>query len=109
VERTLALIGNRWAGRVIWHLIDGRKRHGQLMALMPGISSKTLTDRLRELEHDGFLIREQFPEIPPRVEYELTARGHSLAGVFDAMALWGFQDQATNEHAAAGNRSRIQP
>jgi len=97
VEHTLSVIGNRWAARVIWHLVDGRKRHGELLRMMPGISTKTLTDRLRELERDGFLTREQFPEIPPRVEYELTPRGQSLARVFAAMALWGMEDQqATN-------------
>ncbi len=96
VEHTLSVIGNRWAARVIWHLVDGRKRHGELLRMMPGISTKTLTDRLRELERDGFLTREHFPEIPPRVEYELTARGQSLATVFAAMALWGREDQQVN-------------
>ena len=93
VDRTLAVIGYRWAGRVVWHLMDGRMRHGELLRLMPGISPKTLTDRLRELEHAGFLTREQFPEIPPRVEYELTERGRTLGTVFDAMAQWGEADQ----------------
>jgi len=94
VDRTLAVIGYRWAGRVIWHLLDGRKRHGELLRAMPGISPKTLTDRLRELEHAGFLVREQFAEIPPRVEYELTERGRTLATVFEAMAAWGQADSA---------------
>ncbi len=98
VDRTLSVIGYRWAGRVVWHLMDGRKRHGELLRLMPGISPKTLTDRLRELEHEGFLVREVFAEIPPRVEYELTARGRSLGMVFDAMAAWGEADKA--EHGA---------
>jgi DNA-binding HxlR family transcriptional regulator len=93
VDRTLSVIGYRWAGRVVWHLMDGRKRHGELLALMPGISPKTLTDRLRELQHAGFLTREQFAEIPPRVEYELTPRGYSLGQVFDAMAEWGETDK----------------
>jgi DNA-binding HxlR family transcriptional regulator len=93
VDRTLSVIGYRWAGRVVWHLMDGRKRHGELLKLMPGISPKTLTDRLRELEHAGFLTRHLYPEIPPRVEYELTPRGLSLGAVFDAMAEWGESDK----------------
>ncbi len=94
MERTLAVIGYRWAGRVLYLLLDGRKRHGELLRLLPGISPKTLTDRLRELEQEGFLVREQFAEIPPRVEYELTDRGRSLGVVFDVMGQWGCADQA---------------
>ena len=100
VDRTLSIIGYRWAGRVVWHLMDGRKRHGELLRLMPGISPKTLTDRLRELEHAGFLTREQFPEIPPRVEYALTGRGESLGSVFNAMVEWGEADK--NAHLGTG-------
>jgi DNA-binding HxlR family transcriptional regulator len=58
------------------------------------VRTKTLTDRLRELEQAGFLVREQFPEIPPRVEYELTERGRTLGSVFDAMAAWGEADKS---------------
>ena len=61
VDRTLSVIGYRWAGRVVWHLMDGRKRYGELLKLMSGISPKTLTDRLRELEHEGFLTRHLYP------------------------------------------------
>ncbi len=99
VDRTLNVIGYRWAGRVVYHLMDGRKRHGELLRLLPGISPKTLTDRLRELEHTGFVTREAFNEIPPRVEYALTDRGRSLGVVFDAMAAWGEADAAG--HGAA--------
>ena len=101
VDRTLAVIGYRWAGRVLWSLMDGRKRHGELLKLMPGISPKTLTDRLRELEHAGFLTRHAYSEIPPRVEYELTPRGLSLGSVFEAMAEWGDADR--DRHGAAAH------
>ena len=73
------------------------------MGLLPGISPKTLTDRLRELEQEGFLVREQFAKIPPRVEYELTERGRSLGIVFDVMGQWGCNDQAAE--AAAQDRA----
>jgi len=92
VERTLAVIGYRWAGRLLYVLLDGRKRHGELLRLLPGISPKTLTDRLRELEGRGFVSREVFAEVPPRVEYELTERGRSLAPVLAAMSAWGMDD-----------------
>jgi DNA-binding HxlR family transcriptional regulator len=74
--------------------MDGRKRHGELLRLMPGISPENPHDRLRELEHAAFVTREQFPEIPPRVEYELTERGRTLGSVFDAMAEWGEADKS---------------
>jgi hypothetical protein len=60
VERTLNVIGNRWVALVVWQLMQGRKRHGELLRLLPGISPKTLTDRLRELEGRGFVSREVF-------------------------------------------------
>jgi DNA-binding HxlR family transcriptional regulator len=89
---------------VLYLLLDGRKRHGELRAHAAGeVSPKTLTDRLRELEQEGFVTREQFAEIPPRVEYELTDRGRSFGVVFDAMAQWGCADQAAE---AAGRHSR---
>ena len=102
VERTLSVIGYRWAGRLLYVLLDGRKRHGELLRLLPGISPKTLTDRLREFEQEGFVVREQFAEIPPRVEYELTDRGRSLRVVFDVMGEWGCADQAAEAAARRG-------
>lgn len=93
VERTLNVIGRRWVGQVLWHLLSGRKRHGELLAAVGSISPKMLTDRLRELEGAGFVTREAFAEVPLRVEYELTERGRSLAGVFEAMCRWGLEDQ----------------
>jgi DNA-binding HxlR family transcriptional regulator len=93
VERTLNVIGRRWVGQVLWHLLSGRKRHGELLGAIGSISARMLTDRLRELEASGFVTREAFAEVPPRVEYELTERGRSLAGVFEAMWAWGLDDQ----------------
>jgi DNA-binding HxlR family transcriptional regulator len=92
VERTLNILGNRWVTLVVWHLLDGRKRFGQLKATVPGISGKILTDRLRELEAHGFVTREMFAEVPVRVEYELTERGRSLHIILDAMCAWDSVD-----------------
>ena len=100
VDRLLRVLGRRWAGQVIWHLLSGRKRHGELLAAVGGASPKTLTDRLRELEAEGFVRREAFAEVPPRVEYELTERGRSLTSVFDAMCEWSTEDQTAAEAAA---------
>jgi len=100
VTRTLMVVGHRWSGQVVWHLMDGRKRHGELLARIPGVSSRVLTERLRELEGEGFVRREVFAEVPPRVEYELTERGRSLASAFDAICAWGEEDRAARPAVA---------
>ena len=92
MERTLNVLGNRWVSLVVWHLLPGRKRYGELKEAIPGISGKVLTDRLRELEQHGFVTREVFAEVPVRVEYELTERGRSLHAIFDAMCAWSKAD-----------------
>ncbi len=100
VTRTMLVVGRRWSGLVVWHLMDGRKRHGELLARIPAISSRVLTERLRELEGEGFVRREVFAEVPPRVEYALTERGRSLADVFDAICAWGEADRAAQAAVA---------
>jgi DNA-binding HxlR family transcriptional regulator len=90
----MTLIGYKWAGLVVWQLMAGPKRHGELLRSLPGISPKTLTDRLRELEGEGVLTRRVFAEVPPRVEYELTERGRSLNAVYEAMIAWATADGA---------------
>lgn len=85
---TLQLIGGRWKGIILYHLTFGIRRFGELAARIP-ISRKVLAEQLKELEKDGLILREQFNEIPPRVEYSLSDLGKSLSPVFDEMADWG--------------------
>lgn len=89
VERTVAVIGGKWTTLVLRDLLGGTKRFGELRAQLPGISPKTLTDRLRELEQQGLLTRTVHPEVPPRVEYTLTDKGRALQPIFEAMSAWG--------------------
>ncbi len=89
VERALAVIDGKWTTLVLRDLLGGTRRFGELRANLTGISPKTLTDRLRDLERHGVLTRVVHPEIPPRVEYTLTAKGRALGSVVDAMAAWG--------------------
>jgi len=89
VERTLEVIGAKWTTLILRELLTGTKRFGELKQALPGISPKTLADRLRTLETQGIVTRTVFPEVPPRVEYALTARGESLGSIIDAMAVWG--------------------
>lgn len=89
VETTLMLIGDKWKVLILRDLKDGTKRFGELKKSVTGISQKVLTANLRNMEENGLLTREVFPEVPPRVEYTLTDLGYSLSPVLDAMAQWG--------------------
>jgi len=89
VERALEVIDGKWTTLILRDLLGGTRRFGELRTSLSGISPKTLTDRLRDLEHNGVLIRTIYPEVPPRVEYSLTEKGGSLSGVVEALAQWG--------------------
>lgn len=89
VEATLTLIGNKWKILILRDLLEGTRRFGELKKSVTGISQKVLTANLREMEAQGLLTRTVYPEVPPRVEYALTATGESLCPVLDAMAAWG--------------------
>ena len=89
VARAVHVLDGKWTMLIIRDLLSGTRRFGQLRQSLPGISPKTLTDRLRELEDHGLLTRTCYPEIPPRVEYALTDLGLRLRPVVDALGAWG--------------------
>lgn len=89
VERALEVIGGKWTILILRDLFTGTKRFGELLRSLEGVSPKTLSDRLKELEADGIVTRKVYPEVPPRVEYSLTEKGKSLNGIVDAMRAWG--------------------
>lgn len=89
VEATLALIGGKWKGVVLWHLLQGTLRFNEIRRRLPNVTQRMLTNQLRELEGDGFVIRTVYPEVPPKVEYSLSARGRSLEPVILALKTWG--------------------
>lgn len=78
VEATLAVIGGKWKGVILYHLMSGTKRFNEFRRLMPDITQRMLTLQLRELEKDGIIHREIFKEVPPKVEYSLTEFGRTL-------------------------------
>jgi DNA-binding HxlR family transcriptional regulator len=91
VETTLEAIGGRWKVLVIHHLLEGTKRFGELRLLLDGISARTLTRQLRELEESGIIDRYDHRQIPPKVDYSLTPVGKKLSPILHAMHDWGVE------------------
>lgn len=89
VEATLEVIGGKWKCVILCHLTHGKKRTSELKRLMPNITQKMLTQQLRELEEDGVINRIIYQQIPPKVEYELSAYGKSLEPILTALCNWG--------------------
>ncbi|QCI66947.1 winged helix-turn-helix transcriptional regulator [Phreatobacter stygius] len=88
IEDAMRVLGGRWRSLVVYYLKDGPKRFSDLRRDMPKISQRMLTLDLRELEAIGVVSRTVYPEVPPRVEYELTADGRKLMPVIDALGDW---------------------
>jgi len=74
---------------ILWRLKDGSKRYGELRRSLPKVTHKMLTQQLRELEQDEILTRKVYPEVPPKVEYDLTLLGKSVIPVIDLLREWG--------------------
>lgn len=89
VEATLDVIGGKWKGIILFHLLGQKRRFNEFRRLMPGVTQRMLTLQLRELERDGVVTRSIFPEVPPRVEYALTAFGETLRPIIALMRDWG--------------------
>ncbi len=85
---SLDRIANKWTAMVVVALGTGRMRFGDLRTAVGGISPKVLTDTLKNLARDGLVTRDAYPEIPPRVEYELTALGHTLHTPLRVLEHW---------------------
>ena len=90
VEATLSVIGGKWKVVILFHLThSGTHRFAELRRKIPGVSERMLTQQLRELERDGVVHREVYPEVPPKVEYSLTKYGESLGQITKIMCDWG--------------------
>jgi DNA-binding HxlR family transcriptional regulator len=92
VAATLGILGGRWKPIIIWVLMNGSKRFGQLHAIIGDISRKILTEQLKELETEGLITRTEYKEIPPRVVYELSEKGETLKPIIMAMHEWGIEN-----------------
>lgn len=94
VETTLMLIGDKWKVLILRDLLPGTKRFGELKRSVGNVSQKVLTAQLRDMEEKGLLERKVYAEVPPRVEYTLTALGQSLRPILEALACWGEEYKA---------------
>ena len=99
IEAALSVIGGKWKPLVLWNLVAGCRRFGELRRAVTGISEKMLIQQLREMEADGIVAREDFREIPPRVEYSLTEFGVSLTEALRPLCEWGSKHQERIEAA----------
>jgi DNA-binding HxlR family transcriptional regulator len=102
-ELTLELLAGRWKPMVIFWLLKGERRFNQLQRDLGPVTHRTLARTLREMEEDGLILRRDYREIPPRVDYRLTALGRSLAPVLAAMHDWAL---AHPRRSGAQRRSR---
>lgn len=89
VEATLDVMSGKWKGVILYHLLDGTLRFGELQRRLSGITQRMLTKQLRELEDSDLLVRTVYPEVPPRVEYRLSVEGRSLEPILRALEAWG--------------------
>ncbi|BBM84940.1 winged helix-turn-helix transcriptional regulator [Candidatus Uabimicrobium amorphum] len=89
VEATLELIGGKWKGVILYHLLERTYRFGELKRVMPGVTQRMLTKQLRELESDGIINRKVYAQVPPKVEYSVTEVGESLRDIIMTMCKWG--------------------
>ena len=88
IREVLDRIGDKWSVLVVVELAQGVRRFRELQRAIPGISQRMLTLTVRRLERDGLVARTVYPTVPPRVDYELTAMGHSLTHLVKALADW---------------------
>ena len=102
IDAAVDVVGGKWKVLILWELANfGRRRFGELKRGLPGVSEKMLIQHLRELERDEVVRREVFHEVPPRVEYSLTAFGAELNDALAPLGAWGQQHKARLEKIRA--------
>jgi DNA-binding HxlR family transcriptional regulator len=96
VDYAFQRIGGKYKGRILWCLKDVVLRYGELKRNIEGITPKMLTQTLKELEADQLILRKVYLEVPPKVEYKLTATGKELIPFINQMSIWGEKQMALN-------------
>ena len=103
IAATIAMLGGKWKPMIVHMLAAGTLRFGQIKRKLPAVSQKMLTQQLRELEADGIVRRVVYAQVPPRVEYSLTAHGAALKPILEALYVWGAEHAALT--AASDDRA----
>jgi DNA-binding HxlR family transcriptional regulator len=93
LEVALSVVGGKWKPIVLFHLNGGPRRFGELRRLVQGISEKVLIQQVRELAEDGVIVRRDYREVPPRVDYEMTEFGRTLAQALMPLCAWGDENR----------------
>ena len=88
VEKTLSLLGKKWVGLIILSLLEGPRKFMEIEHFIPNLSSRLLSERLKELESEGIVIKHVYPETPVRIEYELSEKGKALEQTYSSINQW---------------------
>lgn len=91
VQLVMEQIGGTWKAPILWRLKDQTMRYGELRKDIPHISDKMLTTQLRELEHDGYILRKVYAVVPPKTEYSLTEQGMDMIGLINIIRNYGLK------------------
>lgn len=94
LDATLRIISGKWKPLVLFFLRDGSRRYGELKRLVEGVSDKVLIQQLKDLESDRVIVRTDYKEVPPRVDYSLTPLGRSLSDAIVPLCTWGTEHMA---------------
>lgn len=105
-RRAIEIIGRRWTGAILRVLLSGETRFARIAHGVPGLSDRLLSERLKELEAEGLVLREVTPDTPVRIEYHLTQKGRSLFGVVQAVAEWA-EEWITEMPTPRGDSSTV--
>jgi DNA-binding HxlR family transcriptional regulator len=109
LDAALAVIGGKWKPLILFHLKNGPKRFAELRRLVAGVSEKVLIQHLRELASDRIITRRDYHEVPPKVDYEMTPFGLTLAHALGPLCAWGERNQALVEDIMLTRPKRLAP
>jgi DNA-binding HxlR family transcriptional regulator len=94
LDATLRVIAGKWKPLILYFLLQGPNRYGELKRAVRDVSDKMLIQQLKELEADGIVVRTDYKEVPPRVDYALSPLGRSLADALTPLCNWGTENQS---------------
>jgi DNA-binding HxlR family transcriptional regulator len=106
LDAALCVLGGKWKPLILFHLAHGTRRYGELRRAVGGVSDKVLIQQLKELQADGIIARVDYGEIPPKVEYSLTAFGRTLGKALAPLCEWGTKNSRDVEAIVARRKAR---